>query len=354
MTADTPLAPGNSSGGPLPFAVTGSGDLTLTADRTGTTTFTVTNLTGRPLRVRLQPKGTDPAQNGWYRMAGDTEVQMAVGATISVDVKAKVPDAIAEGSYPMFLRAVDEGDPELITDGQPVTVRVPKAAPAPRFPLVPVLIAVLVVLLAGGGALWWFVIRKPAPPAAAPKNLASPQISGTPRAGETLTADPGSWEGAATVVYSWISCDEMANKCAAIPTATNATYQLTDAETKTLVRIRITATNPTGSTIAESANIGPVGVGLTRVPYLLGETFSSATQLLAERGLIIKSSNGTKLRWWCGRVKSQDPAHNKLVNRGSVVSVDLAGSDACTIATPRVKLPSIPPAATSPVASPKS
>lgn len=263
MAAVSPEVP--STTGPLPFAVTGTGELSLANDRTGATTFTVTNLTGRPLRVRLLPKGADPTQDAWYRLAGDTEVPLAVGATISVEVRAKVPDTVAEGRYPLALRAVDESDPELLTDGQPVQVVVPKVAPKAAFPLVPVIIGVLVVLLLGGGAIWWFLLRKPAPvtatpsPVASPANLAAPSLSGTVRVGGTLTVAPGDWSGSPTFSYVWIRCDEMANDCTPIPNAANSSYELADADLNRFVRVKVTATNSGGVASAETQNRGPVG-----------------------------------------------------------------------------------------------
>jgi hypothetical protein len=49
--------PGVADIGAQLFAVTAPSELTLAADRTGSTSFTVTNLTGRPVKVRLIPHG---------------------------------------------------------------------------------------------------------------------------------------------------------------------------------------------------------------------------------------------------------------------------------------------------------
>ncbi len=180
MTSETPppAVPEETAapGGPLPFAVTGPGDLQLSPDRTGTTTFTVTNLTGRPVRVRLQPKSATAEHDSWYSVAGDPEVPMTVGATITVDVRAKVPAGAPAGQDSVHLRAVDEADPELVTDGQPVAVAIPAAPEQPKkSPFVLIAVLALVVLLVGGGAIWWFLIRKPAPRLRRPRRPRAPR-----------------------------------------------------------------------------------------------------------------------------------------------------------------------------------
>ena len=49
---------------------------------------------------------------------------------------------------------------------------------------------------------------EPATSSAAPKNTSAPTISGTPKVGQTLTADNGSWSGnPTTYTYAWQRCD---------------------------------------------------------------------------------------------------------------------------------------------------
>lgn len=252
MTSETPHTSAQPeeppATGPLPFSVTGAGDLKLAADRTGTTTFTVTNLTGRPIRVRLQPKSSDPTHDGWYKVAGDPEVSMTVGATITVDVKASVPSDAPAGQDSLHLRAVDEADPEQLTDGQPVAVAIPDPpAPPKKAPFLLIGIIALVVLLVGGGAIWWFLLRgNDAPVATAP-----PTISGTPTVGQILTATPGTWTGADTTELQWYACTSP-SQCTAIAGADGPQYQLTATDAGRQIKVTVTATGKGGSTDADS------------------------------------------------------------------------------------------------------
>jgi hypothetical protein len=108
-----------TSGGASPFAVTAPPSLTLAPDRTGTTTFTVTNLTGRPVKARLIPKGANGAENSWVSVVGPTEVPMGVAATITVDLRVVVPEAAPGGKHLLGLEVVAEDDTETVT-GQSV------------------------------------------------------------------------------------------------------------------------------------------------------------------------------------------------------------------------------------------
>lgn len=87
----------------------------------------------------------------------------------------------------------------------------------------------------------------------APQNTALPTISGTPAVGQTLTATTGTWTGAPTsFAYQWLRCNEAGAACGAIQGATNQTYVVQAADNTARLRVRVTATNATGSTAAES------------------------------------------------------------------------------------------------------
>src|SRR5439155_16015570 len=52
------------------------------------------------------------------------------------------------------------------------------------------------------------------------RNLMKPTISGTAGQGQTLTAMPGTWDGAPSAyTYQWQKCDASGANCAAIPGA---------------------------------------------------------------------------------------------------------------------------------------
>jgi hypothetical protein len=69
--------------------------------------------------------------------------------------------------------------------------------------LIPAVLAALVVATAAIAA-----------PAAAPVNVDPPTITGTPRVGEVLTAQNGTWQNSPTTFqYRWLRCNGGGNNC---------------------------------------------------------------------------------------------------------------------------------------------
>jgi sugar lactone lactonase YvrE len=87
-------------------------------------------------------------------------------------------------------------------------------------------------------------------PEAPPTNSTPPAITGTSVVGDTLTADPGTWQGTSlTYAYQWL------RDGVAILGATNATYVPTGDDTGHALSIRATASNDVGSASATSASV---------------------------------------------------------------------------------------------------
>jgi hypothetical protein len=95
----------------------------------------------------------------------------------------------------------------------------------------------------------------PGPPAA-PANTSPPQILGSVREGQTLTASPGVWTGTAPInfAYSWTSCVQSTTDC--IGRATGQTYRPIAADVGRRLVLIVSATNAVG--FKQAAVIGPL------------------------------------------------------------------------------------------------
>ena len=90
---------------------------------------------------------------------------------------------------------------------------------------------------------------------APPVNTAPPSITGAAQQSQTLTAQNGTWTGAGTISYryQWLRCNQNGNACNEIGGATERTYTVRGGDVGNTLRVRVTATNPEGSTSATSA-----------------------------------------------------------------------------------------------------
>jgi hypothetical protein len=96
---------------------------------------------------------------------------------------------------------------------------------------------------------------------AVPSLVTEPSLSGDPRVGSTLTADPGTWsDPAATLSYAWLRCHGNGRgSCLPIDGATGTSYVLTLDDEGFRMGFEVTAANAAGNTIADSAPTDPVG-----------------------------------------------------------------------------------------------
>jgi len=88
---------------------------------------------------------------------------------------------------------------------------------------------------------------------AAPSNTSLPSISGSARDGSLLRASHGSWTGSPTsYAYQWLRCDAQGGSCAAIAGANSNQYTVQTADVGHRLRVQVTATNASGSGVAQS------------------------------------------------------------------------------------------------------
>jgi hypothetical protein len=81
-----------------------------------------------------------------------------------------------------------------------------------------------------------------------------PSVSGTARAGDTLTAQEGAWErgDGLTYSYQWQRCDAAGANCANIAAAASKAYLAQDADVGRTLRVQVAATDADGSSQAVS------------------------------------------------------------------------------------------------------
>jgi hypothetical protein len=99
----------------------------------------------------------------------------------------------------------------------------------------------------------------------APTNSTPPSISGTATVGETLTANPGTWNGSAPISfqYQWLSCDASGANCKNIGGQTKKTYNLQSSDAGNTVRVNVIAGNHSGSSTAQSDPTAKIAAATT-------------------------------------------------------------------------------------------
>ncbi|GAA1975000.1 hypothetical protein [Microbacterium pumilum] len=159
-----------------PFSVAGPTTVSLDAARTGSGSFTVSNVTGRAVRARVLVLPGEGADASWFQVTGESERALPLAGTATVDVAIKVAEKAPAGSFSFAVGAALEEAPDQVVSGPTVVFQVPGATKR-RFPWwIVIVAAVALLLLVGGGILIWNLTRpnpQPSPTDTGPAVLRS-------------------------------------------------------------------------------------------------------------------------------------------------------------------------------------
>jgi hypothetical protein len=115
-------------------------------------------------------------------------------------------------------------------------------------------------------------------------NTALPTVSGTARAGETLTATQGTWDTSpVSFTFAWQRCSDTGTACAAIAGATAATYVLTSADVGNTNRVFVTPNTEPGVASAVTSVIA-AGAPVNTAPPTVSGTPTEGQTLIAADG----------------------------------------------------------------------
>ena len=105
-----------------------------------------------------------------------------------------------------------------------------------------------------GGAPPVLHIEYQTQPPAPPANETPPTVAGDTHVGRTLTAERGAWAGDAPIAYAyqWQRCDAAGDGCADLVGKNDGSYVLGLGDVGATIRVRVRATNNSGSASATS------------------------------------------------------------------------------------------------------
>jgi hypothetical protein len=169
----------------------------------------------------------------------------------------------------------------------------------------------------------------PPPPPPAPTNTSLPTVSGSALVGATLTASAGSWSGSPTkYAYQWQYCSADMASCSDITGNTATSYSPVTWDAGGRDRVKVTATNAGGSTVAYSQPTAviakPIAAPANTSLPTIGGTTTVGSALTATTGSWSGSPTGYGYQW-----RRCDAGGNNCANIGDATAAGytLAGTD---------------------------
>jgi hypothetical protein len=140
-----------------------------------------------------------------------------------------------------------------------------------------------------------------AAPQAPPVNIDLPTITGTPRVGEALTAQNGTWQGSPTSFrYRWLRCNENGGSCQLL-SSDGKTYRVGERDIGDTIRVRVTAVNADGTTDARSESTDVVPSNATPLANTARPTITGdprvGQELTATEGTWTGTPTSFAFRW---------------------------------------------------------
>jgi hypothetical protein len=157
--------------------------------------------------------------------------------------------------------------------------------------------------------------------AAVPADTVLPAITGSAKDGQTLTSTTGTWSGSPTsYARQWLRCDTAGANCTNISGATSTTYVLTATDVGKTIRVKVTATNGSGSANVNSAQTVTV---VAAAPVVSVVPAISGT---AKDGQTLTSTTGT----WSGTATITYTRQWNRCNSGGTGCTAIAGATGTT------------------------
>jgi hypothetical protein len=135
----------------------------------------------------------------------------------------------------------------------------------------------------------------------APVNQTAPSISGISQQNQTLTAETGTWDPAASGYgYQWWSCDSSGNNCVTLTGQQSSTYVPGPTDVGTTLRVVVTASNNGGSNSARSGPsqvVAQIGAPASSTAPAISGTAQQNDKLSASQGSWTNSPDSYTYQW---------------------------------------------------------